>query len=111
MSAKINYMKDSHVLAFSSGEDLSADGEEAPSASPPTGKGPNPLPTDEQQHTTGRPAVAPAIAGRAPPKTSAASTLRNDSFRVLLSPLLSLLASFLFFYCGLWNQKLGLGLM
>ena len=91
----INYMKDSHVLGFSSGEDLSADGKEAPSTSPPIGKAPNPLPTDEQQHITGRPAVAPAIAGRAPAKVSAASTLHNDSFHGLLSLLLSVLASFL----------------
>ncbi|KAJ8420125.1 hypothetical protein Cgig2_009190 [Carnegiea gigantea] len=80
---------------ISHGEDLSADGKEAPSTSPPTRKAPNPLPTDEQQHITDRPAVAPAIAGRAPPKASVASTLHNDSFHGLLSLLLSVLASFL----------------
>lgn len=36
---------------------------------------PNPLPTNEQQRNPCGPVVAPAVAGRAPPKRSTASPL------------------------------------
>lgn len=75
-------------------EDLSA-GQSTPSTSPSAGKAPNPLPTNEQQHAPARPAVAPAIAGRAPPKTSSSSSLHKESLWAPFSTLLSLLASFL----------------
>ncbi|KAJ8419829.1 hypothetical protein Cgig2_019352 [Carnegiea gigantea] len=105
MCLQLCQIKVTHAI----GEDLNADGKEAPSTSPPTGKGPNPLPIDEQQHIIGRPTVAPAIAGRARPKASAAFTLHNDSFHGLLSLLLSVLASFLLLQH--WELEIRLGLM
>ncbi|XP_014494368.1 aspartic proteinase-like protein 1 isoform X1 [Vigna radiata var. radiata] len=47
----------------------------------PNETSPNPLPSDEQQRTNGH-AVAPAVAGRAPHKSSAALSRMNSSFRV-----------------------------
>lgn len=47
--------------------------------SPPNETASNPLPADEQQRTNGN-AVAPAVAGTAPHKPSAA-TSRMNSFR------------------------------
>lgn len=52
---------------------------------PPTkGTPSNPLPTNEQQSTHGEHAVAPAVAGRAPSKPSAASVRLTASPSCLL---------------------------
>ncbi|XP_059432166.1 aspartic proteinase-like protein 1 [Corylus avellana] len=73
-------------------QDLS-DGKIMPLNSPPHGTPSNPLPTNEQQSTPGGHAVAPAVAGRAPSKPSAASSqLIRASFSLLrLVPQLLLL--------------------
>jgi len=47
----------------------------------PNETSPNPLPSDEQQRTNGH-AVAPAVAGRAPHKSSAALSRMISSCRV-----------------------------
>ncbi|KAF8404541.1 hypothetical protein HHK36_009428 [Tetracentron sinense] len=49
------------------------DGKRVPLTPPPHDRPSNPLPTNEQQSTPGGHAVAPAVAGRAPSKPSAAS--------------------------------------
>ncbi|KAE7998146.1 hypothetical protein FH972_002720 [Carpinus fangiana] len=73
-------------------QDLS-DGKIMPLNSPPHDTPSNPLPTNEQQSTPGGHAVAPAVAGRAPSKPSAASSqLIRCSFSLLrLVPQLLLL--------------------
>jgi len=60
------------------GQDLSVD-KRTPLS--PNETSPNPLPSDEQQRTNGH-AVAPAVAGRAPHKSSAALSRMNSVFRV-----------------------------
>ncbi|PON72572.1 LOW QUALITY PROTEIN: Aspartic peptidase [Trema orientale] len=51
---------------------------------PPIGTPANPLPTNEQQSNPGQHAVAPAVAGRAPSKSSAASSWITESQFCLL---------------------------
>ncbi|KAK9271854.1 hypothetical protein L1049_002219 [Liquidambar formosana] len=74
-------------------QDLS-DNKRMPLAPPPKGRPANPLPTNEQQSTPSAHAVAPAVAGRAPSKPSAASPRLTPSHfclvRFLPPPLLLL---------------------
>lgn len=58
----------------SSGQDIDGTAKVSPTP-PPSGLTSNPLPTTEQQRNPGGHAVAPAIAGKATPKPSAASLL------------------------------------
>lgn len=56
------------------GQDIGANGDEVHHQPPsPSDVSPNPLPTNEQQQSPNGHAVAPAVAGRAPGKPSAAS--------------------------------------
>ncbi|XP_015167099.1 aspartic proteinase-like protein 1 isoform X2 [Solanum tuberosum] len=57
---------------------------------PPSGLTSNPLPTTEQQRNSGGHAVAPAIAGKATPKPSAASLLAVSWHYTMSSLLFSL---------------------
>ncbi|KAB1199749.1 Aspartic proteinase-like protein 1 [Morella rubra] len=77
-------------------QDLS-DGKRMPLNSPPNGTPSNSLPTNERQNATGGHAVAPAVAGRAPSKPSAASTpLILSRFSLLrMLPALLLVFNFL----------------
>lgn len=66
-----------------------------PSTPPPNGRPPNPLPTDEQQRTPTGDAVSPAVAGKAPSKPSAASSLQLSSSCCCLLRLLLILLGLL----------------
>ncbi|KAK4341420.1 hypothetical protein RND71_039921 [Anisodus tanguticus] len=70
----------------SSGQDIGGSAK-VPPTPPPSGLTSNPLPTTEQQRSSGGHAVAPAIAGKATPKPSAAS-LHAVSWHCAISSLL-----------------------
>ncbi|CAK9185771.1 unnamed protein product [Ilex paraguariensis] len=65
------------------------DGKNMPLTPSPNVSSPNSLPTTEQQNTTNGHAVAPAVAGRTPSKSSAAS-IRQMTFQLCLAELLLL---------------------
>ncbi|KAI3465056.1 hypothetical protein Pfo_021719 [Paulownia fortunei] len=65
------------------------DGGEVHLSPPPSDASPNPLPTNEQQQNPHGRAVPPAVAGRAPPKPSAASPLlASYQYCIISLPLL-----------------------
>ena len=61
---------------------------------PPNDRSPNPLPTNQQQMTPSRHAVAPAVAGRTPAKSAAVSPLAFPYWLCLVNLLLVLMRLF-----------------
>lgn len=61
---------------------------------PPNDRSPNPLPTNQQQMTPSRHAVAPAVAGRTPAKSAAVSPLAFPYWLCLMNLLLVLMRLF-----------------